>query len=382
MIFFYSYSYSKLENLNYTQAETLQYTHLIMEAKNKLNTQLWSSIQEDFETVEFIDCFNSIGIQYNAMIPVKIKTKPCLAILKRKLKILTSAEVTKNPKEKKTKRSIENKEYTEDPRDALITKEIKKKSKTRENEIHIDSIKEPVMTEELKPLKIKKQLKKTHNDPLNNNDIQTKIDARIDREVLTSDKHSKEDKQHSKETIDKPNENQLENFPAQVEEMQPNLAHLLNQGMSLEDDAIVSTVESYEDLVLVSEEANDSVQIHKEINFQELHNLALGQVNRKTRATKLKIRKIIEEYYRSKGRHIENDSKEMNERKTAPTTSPLSTRQSVKAIIKQERIKEMIEQISTMDLTRMCNLEKVSTKDCLKLVIDKIDEDDHPPKTS
>ena len=368
--------------MNYTQSETLQYTHLIMEAKNKLNTQLWSSIQEDFETVEFIDCFNSIGIQYNAMIPVKIKTKPCLAILKRKLKILPPAEVTKTPKDKKTKRSIENREYTEDPRDALITKEIKKKSKAQKNEIHIDAIKEPVVTEQFKPLKIKKELKNTHNDPLNNDDIQTKVEPRNDGEVLTSDKQSKEDKQHSKEIIDKLNENQLEDLPDKVEEMQANLAHLLSQGMSLEDDAIVSTVESYEDLALLSEEANDSVQIHKEINFQELHNLALGQVNRKTRATKLKIRKIIEEYYRSKGRHIENDSKETHEKKTVSTTSPLSIRQSVKAIIKQERIKEMIEQISTMDLTKMCNLEKVSTKDCLKLVIDKMDEDNHPPKTS
>ena len=40
----------------------------------------------------------------------------------------------------------------------------------------------------------------------------------------------------------------------------------------------------------------------------------------------------------------------------------------------------MIEQISTMDHTKMCNLEKISTKDFLKHVIDKMNEDGHPPK--
>ena len=33
-----------------------------------------------------------------------------------------------------------------------------------------------------------------------------------------------------------------------------------------------------------------------------------------------------------------------------------------------------------MDLTKMCNLEKVFTKYCLKLVIDNMDEDVHIPK--
>ncbi|GBP96276.1 Probable Dol-P-Man:Man(7)GlcNAc(2)-PP-Dol alpha-1,6-mannosyltransferase [Eumeta japonica] len=72
-------------------------------------------------------------------------------------------------------------------------------------------------------------------------------------------------------------------------------------------------------------------------------------------SNEIKIRRIIEQYYRDKGKHIENDSKEKKSNIAHATTS---TRQSVKAIIKQERIKEMIEQISTMDLTKICNLEK------------------------
>ena len=64
----------------------------------------------------------------------------------------------------------------------------------------------------------------------------------------------------------------------------------------------------------------------------------------------------------------------MHERKRAPTTLPLSTTESVKAIIKLERFKEMIKQTSTMDLSKMCNLETISTMDFLKPVIDKMND--------
>jgi len=113
----------------------------------------------------------------------------------------------------------------------------------------------------------------------------------------------------------------------------------------------------------------------KEINFHELRTLALGQSTKKSRAaTKLKIRKIIEQHYRAKGKQIENDSAEQTQKTPNSPGGRPGLRQSVKSIIKQEKIKEMIEQIATMDLTRICDLEKTSTKDCLKQVIDKIDD--------
>ncbi|XP_061388863.1 probable Dol-P-Man:Man(7)GlcNAc(2)-PP-Dol alpha-1,6-mannosyltransferase [Musca vetustissima] len=268
-----NWNYCKKEQMNYTKEESLEYTHLIVEAKNKFNNQLWSSLQEDFDTVEFVDCFNNIGIQYNSIMPIKIKTKACLAILKKK----PGKEPSVSKKESK-----------------------KRKKKSVNEEIVEESLETPT-----------KKTKKAKEKP-------------------------------KKKTI-----------------------------VSLEDDndAIVSTVESYEEQDLYnSKETAETPQ--KEINFDELRNLAMGQVNRKTKATKLKIRRLIEQHFRSKGKHIENDSQE---KPTIKTEKVISTKQSVKAIIKQERIKEMIEQISTMDLTKMCNLEKVSTKDCLKSVIDKID---------
>lgn len=416
--------------MNYTKDESLAYTHLIVEAKNKFNNQLWSSLQEDFDTLEFVDCFNNIGIQYNSIMPIKIKTKACLAILKRKPGRAPS-DVTKKESKKRKKKSI-----TEQTLEESVEKPTKKTKKPKEVSKEISSENQKISEGKLNNLdeenvvskpKDKKKKKKTHQQKENvQPDVNVKSEQadrvaneedklgseqntdNISQEPVEQSNKSEEEKQVkeidieeaiiSKEMVDnevteteeldiqlvndeipKTLVESTENTEEQNEEeisqpsskIDPELSTLLSSAVSLEDDndAIVSTVESYEEQDLVQSKENTDTP-HKEINFEELRNLAMGQVNRKTKATKLKIRRLIEQHFRSKGKHIENDSQE--KLNTKPVEK-VSAKQSVKAIIKQERIKEMIEQISTMDLTKMCNLEKVSTKDCLKSVIDKID---------
>lgn len=295
-----NWSYSKDESMNYTQAEIDRYTHLLVEAKNKQNTELWTTLLDDFEIVEFVDCFNNIGIQYNSLLPVRIKTKPCIGILKKRSQV-----VGKETRAEKT--------LSRDPTQKEVTKS--KRSK-----------KESTKAEEGTPIEV---------IPLETI-LQEDVELAVSPPKLSS---------------------------ITVQESRSDL-EILVEGE--DDDGMVATVEES------SLELNvDPVEAAKEINFQELRNLALDQTNRKSRAaTKLKIRKIIEQHYRSKGRHIENDS--MEQKTKEPRTG---LRQTVKSIIKQEKIKEMIEQIATMDLTRICDLEKTSTKDCLKQVIDKIDDD-------
>ncbi|KAH8354221.1 hypothetical protein KR084_003618 [Drosophila pseudotakahashii] len=287
--------YSKDESMNYTQADLELYTHLLVEAKNKQNTELWTSLQNDFDTLEFVDCFNSIGIQYNSLLPVRIKTKPCIGILKRK---------------------------------ALPPRE---KSKIKEKKI---KTKAPVV-EKVNPLPA---VEKATPSP------------------------------------------SVEDIPKRKEE--PRMKPMMQVDLD-DDDGIVATVEemSLELETNIEPEAEAEAEAEavetptKEINFQELRTLALGQATKNSRAaTKLKIRKIIEQHYRAKGKQIENDSGEQTQKFPGSPGGRPGLRQSVKSIIKQEKIKEMIEQIATMDLTRICDLEKTSTKDCLKQVIDKIDD--------
>ncbi|XP_034114673.1 probable Dol-P-Man:Man(7)GlcNAc(2)-PP-Dol alpha-1,6-mannosyltransferase isoform X1 [Drosophila albomicans] len=292
--------YSKDETMNYTQAEMARYSHLLVEAKNKHNTELWTALQDDFDTMEFVDCFNSIGIQYNSLFPVRIKTKPCIGILKKRFKAV-------NEKKKSKDKNI---------KDNTKPKQKKDKSKVKIVEAVEEIPLEPVMQEE------------------------SKLDTAVNS-IEPSEQVSSVEPQQELEIDD--------------------------------DDGIVATVEEF------SLEVNaDPIEVAKEINFQELRNLALKQTTHKSRAaTKLKLRKIIEQHFRAKGRHIENDSAEQHKPNAGQRTG---IRQSVKSIIKQEKIKEMIEQIATMDLTRVCDLEKTSTKDCLKQVIDKMDEESIKPQ--
>ncbi|XP_020818354.1 probable Dol-P-Man:Man(7)GlcNAc(2)-PP-Dol alpha-1,6-mannosyltransferase [Drosophila serrata] len=302
------WNYSKDESMNYTQPELEGFTHLLIEAKNKQNTELWSSLQEEFDTLEFVDCFNSIGIQYNSLLPVRIKTKPCIGILKKRLA---------PPKEK---------------------------SKVKEK-----NVKTAVPVVEEKP-KVKE--KKVISTP----------EPKVDEVSPITPSVKKTPKEREK--------------PKSKQSLQMDFD---------DDDGIVATVEEVSlelDYIESEQEAEPEPEPEnvgtptKEINFQELRNLAMGQTTKKSRAaTKLKIRKIIEQHYRAKGKQIENDLAEQAPKASQGVTGgSAGVRQSVKSIIKQEKIKEMIEQIATMDLTRICDLEKTSTKDCLKQVIDKIDD--------
>lgn len=281
------WSYDKKENLSYIESELNNYTHLLVEAKNKLNEDR-TYLHENYETIEFVDCFSNIGIQYNSFLPVKVKTKPCVGIMRRKAKTLV--------------------------------RNVPEKKKRIEKVVATKIIDEPVFVP-------------------------------IDEEIIQI-------------------ETEIKNVTkVQVED---NILNSLNTTnvTKLEDDdgVIIANADSIED---------SSATQTKEINFNELRNIALGKI---TKSTRSKLREIIEQHYRSKGSVIETEvegSKEQQNRseKLIPTTAAEKrNRMTVKSIIRQEKIKEMIEKISTMDLTKSCDLDKISTKDCLKSVIDEIDD--------
>uniref|UniRef100_A0A1B0GAV8 Uncharacterized protein n=1 Tax=Glossina morsitans morsitans TaxID=37546 RepID=A0A1B0GAV8_GLOMM len=93
------------------------------------------------------------------------------------------------------------------------------------------------------------------------------------------------------------------------------------------------------------------------VNFDDV-----DEATRKAKTTKLKLRAIIEEYYRSKGQQRENGGLEMMAKKS------LRAQQSMEAIMKKEHIKQIIEEIFSMDLFQLCNLDKISRKACLKII--------------
>lgn len=72
-----------MDNLKPDNPRMLQYTHLLAEFKGKY---LYDAeyLKQTYDTLETVNCFNSIGVEYRSIFPVKIKTRPCIMILKRK----------------------------------------------------------------------------------------------------------------------------------------------------------------------------------------------------------------------------------------------------------------------------------------------------------
>lgn len=218
--------------------------------------------------IEIIDCFNNIGLHYQSMLPIKIKTKPCLWIMRRKKSSNTSSEMRDRVRQR------------------MLEYQLKQQLENNQTEVIID-IPGP-------------------ND----------FNEGIDEELVQLDMS-----------------NRIRSLPAEV--------------------------------------------------FKET--VELESFPKRSRT---KLRELVVSHYRSKGRIVEdsnssgdsalrfNDSEEPNSAPPAPiVTSKVSTKLNIKRIIKAEKIREMVERISTLDLQDTCDLERMSTKDCLRKLIDDYDEE-------
>lgn len=268
VIFRFFFRYSKDEYLKPGDSELHDFSYILTEPLSKYsgNAQL---LQDTHEVVEFVDCFSSIGLQYQSWFPVKIKTKPCLGIMKRKRGILSS-----ELREKLKQKIIENKNRG----DIDIT--------SSEN---IQSLEVPVDSHEYIDIE-----EITSNNEKEANDIVELIDQIHEKQFVATD--------------NKPTEKLLELNP--------------------------------------SAEA-----VHQ--------------------STKSKLKELIISHYRLKGSVIENE-KEPNET-GQDTVSKKSTKTSIKRIIKAEKIKELVDRISKLDLNLVCDLERMTTKNCLMKLIDDYD---------
>jgi alpha-1,6-mannosyltransferase len=63
--------------------ELHQFDFLLTEVKNKYSPEM-RLYQQTHEKIELIDCFSNIGLHYESLLPIKIRTKPCIMIMKRK----------------------------------------------------------------------------------------------------------------------------------------------------------------------------------------------------------------------------------------------------------------------------------------------------------
>uniref|UniRef100_A0A1A9UFH2 Mannosyltransferase n=1 Tax=Glossina austeni TaxID=7395 RepID=A0A1A9UFH2_GLOAU len=313
-----NWRYCKNENLNYTREELSAFSHLLVEAKNKRITHL----QEDFETLEFVECFHSIGIQYNSFTPVRIKTRPCLGILRRKFYDFGNTIEEDN---------------------------------TSSEEIGLLNVQEQISNDE--SISLRKDSTEIKTDKARASEyekLRVTMQKRFDYiEVLSREMDNLEsDSVHQRRGI----RTEIYKHLKDIKHKKPvkkELSTPLNDGSTRQ-------VDSRKEFRPSKQKSFDTNQV----NFEDI-----GEATRKAKTTKLKLRAIIEEYYRSKGQQRENGGLEIMEKKS------LTAQQSIETITKKEHIKQIIEEISSMDLSQLCNLDKISRKACLKMIIDEIEEE-------
>lgn len=233
-------------------------------------------LHETHDDVEFIDCFNSIGLHYQ-FLPVKIKTRPCIGILRKK-KII--------------------------PAEFL-----------------------------------------TDQTTINVNDIVTSMESDVNSDEIIEDLKA----------------SMLLDPPTQIEE----------------DIDIIKELSSTVD----PESANELPSTFDAFNYLS-ESARPGQST-----TKIKLKRLIESHFRSKGSVIETDKESdseltdelekesIKELDSHSLPSHPSAKANIKRIIKAEQIRELVESISKLDLNVVCDLEHLSTKECLKKIIDDYDVD-------
>lgn len=78
-----NWTYSKDEHLKAGDEELHKFDYLLAEVKNKYSPEM-RFLQQTHDKIELIECFSNIGVHYTSLLPIKIRTKPCIMILKRK----------------------------------------------------------------------------------------------------------------------------------------------------------------------------------------------------------------------------------------------------------------------------------------------------------
>lgn len=78
-----NWTYRKDENLKAGDEELHKFDYLLAEVKSKYSPEM-RLLRQTHDKIEQVECFSNIGVHYTSFLPIKIRTKPCIMILKKK----------------------------------------------------------------------------------------------------------------------------------------------------------------------------------------------------------------------------------------------------------------------------------------------------------
>lgn len=348
--------YSKDETLKMGDPRLLKYSHLLVENRGKYSLEN-EAIKRTHDILEDVNCFHTIGLEYQSFFPIKIKTKPCISIAKRKPGLEPPPEPPK----------IQRVEQELPAESATLTSDWKRKevvsNKTASlgsGEIQTDSNPED---EELSPIEPEQE------EPTSDEDV----DSTVDYQSESDDENQSEDDQ---------SESRADEFGGENNEFFEDEIYLSGEDAEIPNELFENIVNSEEIQEMFSEEKSFEQVEKPTIDVEPVQ-----KPKKRSKNTKIKLKRVIESYYRSKGKIIESDPVVTAVTETAQTTKALkaddkdssskrnSAKINIKRIIKTEKIKGLVEKISTLDLKAQCDLETLSAKDCLIKLIDQYDTD-------
>ncbi|XP_053689696.1 probable Dol-P-Man:Man(7)GlcNAc(2)-PP-Dol alpha-1,6-mannosyltransferase [Sabethes cyaneus] len=271
--------YSKEERLVPGDLRLHRFDYLLTEARDKYSDEM-RLLGQTHEVREFVECFNSIGLQYRSVLPVKIKTKPCVFIMQRRPEVDPS-RIRLNFDDVLETAGIGGSGALSDP--------------------------------EFPPIE---------------------IDGRVEEDEPDDEEPDGEDEPDEAE--EEPNE---------------------------EDESEKEVVEQPEKKL---------PRLRKIRPPKEPSSTVPKTIPRSASKGRLRVRQILEENAHLLQEDEDGETQEDKRAKVASylqraTTPKLRTAQR---IIKEEKLKQLTSELSKLDFSNLCNLDRMSSRECLKMIID------------
>lgn len=330
------FSYSKEENLEPGNPKLHSFSYLLIEARSKYSMEM-KLYQQSHDIVEYVDCFSSIGLQYQSLFPVKVKTKPCIGILKRK-KYYENLQILDHGTDNEDENRLDEKEAVGDQLDDYLNDQ---------------EFKDALMIDREPKLEIEEDI-----------DLIKEITEIDEPEIfLKSEKISDLQNQQIKD----------DQVKDPIDNLKPNIDEDRVQEKEITPKEEPEKLLVKEDTPQPEEKIDGSIDMISEKEEKDLPKDQIIDTNKKLNVrARSKLKDLIESHYRSKGTVIEFD----HNQRSVPLSQPsqISAKTNIKRIIKSVKIMELVDKISKLQLDEYCDLERLSTKDCLKFIIDNYDD--------